>query len=62
MNLTFKLETSFFVREKILLSQYLFLLNNSQILTMHDKVIGRTPTGYTEAYASSLSADCDPDL
>ena len=30
--------------------------------TMHDKVTGRTRTGFTEAYAQSLRADCDVDL
>ena len=29
---------------------------------MHDKIIGRTLTDFTEAYALSLSADCDLDL
>ena len=28
---------------------------------MHDKVIGRTLTGFIEAYAQSLKADCDLD-
>ena len=26
---------------------------------MHNKVLGRTQTGFTEDYAQSLSADCD---
>ena len=30
--------------------------------TMADKVMGRTRTGFTEAYAQSLSAECDLDL
>ena len=30
--------------------------------TMYDKVIGRTRTGFIEAYAQSLSKDCDLDL
>ena len=30
--------------------------------TMHNKVMGRTRTGFTEVYAQSLSADCDLDL
>ena len=29
---------------------------------MHDKVMDRTRTGFTEVYAQSLSADCDLDL
>ena len=29
---------------------------------MHDKVMNRTRTGLTEAYAQSLSANCDLDL
>ena len=29
---------------------------------MHNKVMGRTQTGFTEVYAQSLSADCDRDL
>ena len=29
---------------------------------MHDKVMGQTQTGFTEAYAQSLSVDCDLDL
>ena len=29
---------------------------------MHDEVMGRTQTGFTEAYAQSLSVDCDLDL
>ena len=31
-------------------------------LSMHNKVMGRTRTGTTEAYAQSLSVDCDLDL
>ena len=30
--------------------------------TMHNTVMGRTQTGFTEVYAQSLSADCDLDL
>ena len=30
--------------------------------TMHNKVMDRTRTGFTEVYAQSLSADCDLDL
>ena len=30
--------------------------------TMHNKVMGRTRTGFTEVYAQSLSADYDLDL
>ena len=30
--------------------------------TVHNKVMGRTRTGFTEVYAQSLSADCDLDL
>ena len=30
--------------------------------TMHNKVMSRTRTGFTEVYAQSLSADCDLDL
>ena len=30
--------------------------------TMHNKVMGRTRTGFTEVYAQILSADCDLDL
>ena len=30
--------------------------------TMHNKVMGRTRTGFTEVYAQSLSANCDLDL
>ena len=30
--------------------------------TMHNKVMSRTQTGFTEVYAQSLSADCDLDL
>ena len=30
--------------------------------TMHNKVMGRTQTGFTEAYALSLSEHCDLDL
>ena len=29
---------------------------------MHNKVMCRTLTGFTEVYAQSLSADCDLDL
>ena len=29
---------------------------------MHDKVMGLTQTGFSEANAQSLSADCDLDL
>ena len=28
--------------------------------TMHNKVMGRTQTGFTEVYAQSLSVDCGP--
>ena len=30
--------------------------------TMHNKVKGRTQTGFTEVYAQCISADCDLDL
>ena len=30
--------------------------------TMHNIVMGRTQTGFTEVYAQSLSADCDLGL
>ena len=30
--------------------------------TLHNKLIGRTWTGFTKVYAQSLSADCDLDL
>ena len=30
--------------------------------TMHNKVMGRKRTGFTEVYAQSLNADCDLDL
>ena len=30
--------------------------------TMHNKVMGRTRTGFTEVYGQSLSADCNLDL
>ena len=30
--------------------------------TMHNKVMGRTRTGFTQVYAQSLSADCDLNL
>ena len=30
--------------------------------SMHNKVMGRTQTGFTEVFAQSLSADCDLDL
>ena len=29
---------------------------------MHDEVMNRTQTGFTEAYAQSISANCDLDL
>ena len=29
---------------------------------MHNKVMGRTRTGFTKVYTKSLSADCDLDL
>ena len=29
---------------------------------MYEKIIGRTHTGFTEAHAQSLSADCESDL
>ena len=29
---------------------------------MHNKVMGRARTGFTEVFAQSLSADCDLDL
>ena len=31
-------------------------------LTMHNKTMGRTRTGFTEVSAQSLSMDCDLDL
>ena len=30
--------------------------------TMHNQVMGRPQTGFTEVYAKSFSADCDLDL
>ena len=30
--------------------------------TMHNKVMGRTQTGFIEAYAQKVSANCDLDL
>ena len=30
--------------------------------TMHDKVVGQTPTGFTEVNAESLCVDCDLDF
>ena len=30
--------------------------------TMHNKIMGRTRTGFTEAYAQRLRVDCDLDL
>ena len=30
--------------------------------TMHNKVMGRTQTGFTDVYAQKFSADCDLDL
>ena len=30
--------------------------------TMHNNVMGRTQTGFTEVYAQSSKADCDLDL
>ena len=30
--------------------------------TMHNEVMGRTQTGFTDVYAQSFSADCDLDL
>ena len=30
--------------------------------TMHNRVMGRTRTGFTEVYAQNLRADCDVDL
>ena len=31
-------------------------------LTMNNKVMGGTRTGFTEIYAQSLSVDCDLDI
>ena len=28
---------------------------------MHNEVMGRIQTGFTEVYAQRFSADCDPD-
>ena len=41
----------------IIICAKLFLNSN-----VHNKVMGRTRTGFTEVYAQSLSADCDLDL
>ena len=61
VSLTFDLATCFWFRTHSLVIMIIFakeFINR----TMHDKVMGRTRTGFTEAYAQSLSADCDLHL
>ena len=61
MTLTFNLETWFLIATHLLIMTIicakLFLKS-----TMHNKVIDRTGTGFTDVYAQNLSADCDLDL
>ena len=59
--LTFNLATWFFflTHHHIMIIICAKLISNP---TMHNKVIGRTRTGFSEDYAQSLSANCDLDL
>ena len=58
MTLTFELVTCFLFATHclvmIIICAKLFINP-----TMHDKVMGGTQTGFTAAYAESLSVDCD---
>ena len=61
MTLIFDLATWFLFATHCLVTMIIFaklFLN----LTMHNKVMGRTRTSFTEVYAQSLSVDCDLDL
>ena len=61
VTLNFNLATWFLfeTHRLIIIIIYAKLFLNS---TMHNKVMGRTSTGFTEVYAHSLRADCDLDL
>ena len=61
MTLTFNLVTWFLFATHRLIMKIICakLFSNS---TMHNKVMGRKRTGFTEVYAQSLSVDCDLDL
>ena len=61
MILTFDLATWYLFRTYRLVMMIIcpVLFSNP---TMHNKVMGRKQTGFTEVYAQSLSADCDLDL
>ena len=61
MILTFDLATWFLIATHRLVMMIICatLFSNS---TMHNKVMGRTRTGFTEVYAQSLNADFDLDL
>ena len=60
MTLTFNLATWFLFSTHCLIIKIICakLFSNS---TMHNTVMGRTRTGFTEVYAQSLSVDCDLD-
>ena len=61
VTLTFNLATCFLFATHCLIMMIIcakLFLNP----TMHNKVMGRTQTGFTEVYAQSLSADCDLDF
>ena len=61
MTLTYELATWFLFAKHHLVIMIICakLFSNS---TKHDKVMGWTQIGVTEAYAQSLSADCDLDF
>ena len=61
VTLTFNLATWFLFATYPLMMKIICakLFSNS---TLHNKVMSRTLTGFTEVYAQSLSVDCDLDL
>ena len=61
MTLTFNLATWFlFATHRLIMMIICAKLFSNP--TMHNKVMGRTRTGFTEVYAQSLSVDCVLDL
>ena len=61
VTLTFDLATWFFFATHRLVMINIFAISFLNP-TMHNKAMGRTPTGFTEVYAQSLSAEWDFDL
>ena len=61
VTLTFNLAT-WFLFETHSLVMMIMCAKLFSVPTMHNKLMGRPRTGFTEVYAQSLSVDCDLDL